>query len=65
MPRRTNKTKNKTMRKKPDGFPGGTGFDRSAQESEYRNLLTRVKARKDAEEVLKIAEHIEREPDAE
>jgi hypothetical protein len=53
------------MRKKPDGFPGGTGFDRSAQESEYRNLLTRVKARKDAEEVLKIAEHIEREPDSE
>ena len=51
----------KARKKKLDSFAGKDGFDTSAQESEYRNLRKRVEARKDAGQILKIAERIEKE----
>jgi hypothetical protein len=59
----------KTNKKKVNGEkakrPAGVGGDRTAQDSEYRDLRQRVGARKDAEEILKIAKKIDRSFDDE
>jgi hypothetical protein len=53
----------KSKRKAVASAAGGDGFDSSAQDSEYLNLLKRVDARKDAKQILKIAKRIQEESD--
>ena len=67
MARKTNNDGNKgrnSKKKQPkQPLAARNGTDPSAQDSEYLNLRKRVDSRKDAKQILKIAERIEKESD--
>jgi len=52
----------KRKKKEPSLDGGGSSAGTAAQNSEYRDLRKRIDARKDAQEILKIAKSIENEP---
>jgi len=62
MARKTANDSKKSRKKRPIVAPRD-GTDHSAQDSEYLNLRKRVDARKDAKQVLKIAQRIADDPD--
>jgi len=63
MARKSAKDSKKNTKKKHAIVAPRDGTDHSAQDSEYLNLRKRVDARKDAKQVLKIAQRIADDPD--